>query len=148
MNEDDGLVLAAALTGGIFVVLLVLLVVVLVRRRWLDREGAASGRGFVLFGVCCQDGNQGRFVRTSSLARSRQRAARGGEEADDEPDEGELERWKKMFGGPTRCLSTIEEATEKGTSTVASPAFFSPAASPDRRDARAAQTASAGVLKS
>jgi hypothetical protein len=142
MDDDAGLVLAAALTGGLFVVLLVLLAVVLVRRRWLDREATASGGRFVLFGICFQDDIQRRFDRTS-LDRSRRRAARGGEEADDqEPDEGELERWKKMFGGPNRCLSTIEEGTEKGTPSVATPAFCTPPASPDRRDARTVQSAS------
>ena len=134
--DDAGMVLAAALTGGLFVVLLILLAVVLVRRRWRDREAVSSGGRFVLFGVCFQDDTQRRFGRTS-LDRSRRRAARGGEEADDrEPDEGELERWKKMFGGPNRCLSTIEEGTEKGASSVTTPAFCTPPASPDRRTAR------------
>uniref|UniRef100_A0ACD5WKD9 Uncharacterized protein n=1 Tax=Avena sativa TaxID=4498 RepID=A0ACD5WKD9_AVESA len=138
MDEDTGMVVAAALTGGLFVALLLLLVVVLVRRRWQEREAVASGGRFVLFGVCFQDD----IRRRTSLERSRQRAARGGEEADDqEPDEGELERWKKLFGGPNRCLSTIEEGTEMGMSSVTTPAFCSPPASPDRTDARTLQSA-------
>jgi hypothetical protein len=138
MADDTGLVLAAALTGGLFMVLLVLLAVVLVRRRWRDRDAVASGGRFVLFGVCFHDD----IERRMSLDRTRRRAARGGEEAEDqEPDEGELERWKKMFGGPNRCLSTIEEGTEKGT-PAATPAFCTPPASPERRDARSVQEAS------
>ncbi|KAM0926755.1 hypothetical protein ACQ4PT_003331 [Festuca glaucescens] len=133
MADDTDLVLAAALTGALFMVLLVLLAVVLVRRRWRDHNAVASGGRFVLFGVCFQDDVE----RRMSLDRSRRRAARGGEEADDqEPDEGELERWKKMFGGPNRCLSTIEEGTEEGTPAVTTPAFCTPPASPERRDAR------------
>lgn len=134
------MVLAVALTGGVFVVLLVLLAVVLVRRWWRRREAVASSRGFVLFGVCFQDENQSGVVRPS-LERNRRWAPRGGEAADDhEPDACELERWKKMFGGPTRSLSTIDEGTEKGTTPITTPA-----ASPDRRDARSLQMATSAL---
>jgi hypothetical protein len=63
----------------------------------------------------------------------------GGEAAADddqvvEPDELEIARWRKIFRGPNRSMSTIDEGTEKDDTT---PAFSTPSASPDRRDARA-----------
>ncbi|KAL5221273.1 hypothetical protein ABZP36_025986 [Zizania latifolia] len=136
MGEDAGMVLGIALTGGVFVALLCLLAVVFVRRWWRRREAAASSRGFVLFGVCFQDkqGQQCRVVRTS-MERDRWRPSSGEAEDDQEPSQCELERWKKMFGGPARSLSTIDEGTEKGTTPITTPAFCTPASSPDRRDA-------------
>lgn len=134
MADAGGLELAAVLTGGFFVVLLVLLAVVLVRRWWRGREAAASGRGFVLFGVCFPEDRSQQRSRTY-----RRRASRGVEASagdDEEPGESELARWKKLFGGPARCLSTIEEGTEKGTPAATTPAFCSPPPSPDRRDGR------------
>ncbi|KAG8078568.1 hypothetical protein GUJ93_ZPchr0007g4169 [Zizania palustris] len=138
MGEDAGMVLGVALTGGVFVALLCLLAVVVVRRWWRRREAAASSRGFVLFGVCFQDkqGQQCRVVR-SSMERDHRRRPSSVEAEDDqqEPSQCELERWKKMFGGPARSLSTIDEGTEKGTTPITTPAFCTPASSPDRRDA-------------
>uniref|UniRef100_A0A0D9V847 Uncharacterized protein n=1 Tax=Leersia perrieri TaxID=77586 RepID=A0A0D9V847_9ORYZ len=142
MGEDARMVLALAITGGVFVALLSLLVVVLVRRWWQRREAFASSRGFVLFGICFNDkeSQQLRVVRpsmerTTRRWPSRERHPRVAED-DQEPDQCELERWKRMFGGPARSLSTIDEGTEKGTTPITTPALCSPTTSPDRRDAR------------
>ncbi|KAF0919271.1 hypothetical protein E2562_029035 [Oryza meyeriana var. granulata] len=150
MGEDARMVLALALTGGVFVALLSLLVVVLVRRWWRRREAVASSRGFVLFGICFNDkqSQQCRVVRPS-MERNRRWPSRerhpSEAEDDQEPDQCELERWKRMFGGPARSLSTIDEETEKGTTPITTPAFCSPATSPDRRDARPLQMTSIAV---
>ena len=144
MREALVIAFVAAL-ASLFVVLLGLVLL----RHWWQRRGAvpASTRGgFVLFDVCLSDDRrQPRAARPpSSVERSRWRAPRerGDSEAaaavEAEPDECEIARWKKIFGGPARCLSTIDEGTEKGGTTAATtPAFCTPPASPDRREARA-----------
>ncbi|XP_006645067.1 uncharacterized protein LOC102703079 [Oryza brachyantha] len=145
MGEDTRMVLALAVTCGVFVALLSLLVVVLLRRWWRRREAVASSRGFVLFGICFNDkqNQQLRVVRPSMErnrrwpSRERHPSETGG---DQEPDQCELERWKRMFGGPARSLSTIDEGTEKGTTPITTPAT-----SPDRRDARSLQMTSVAV---
>ena len=113
MREALGIAFAAAL-ASLFVVLLGLVLL----RHWWQRRGAvpASNRGgFVLFDVCLPDDRRlRRAARTPSVERSRWRAPResGDSEAaaavEAEPDECEIARWKKIFGGPARCLSTIE----------------------------------------
>ena len=144
MREALVIAFVAAL-ASLFVVLLGLILF----RHWWLRRGAvpASNRGgFVLFDVCLPDDRRlRRAARTPSVERSRwrERGDSGGEAAaaaDEaaEPGEGEIARWKKIFGGPARCLSTIDEGTEKGGTTAATtPAFCTPLASPDRREARA-----------
>ncbi|XP_062207559.1 uncharacterized protein LOC133909239 [Phragmites australis] len=143
-----GMALAVAFTAALAVLFFVLLAVLLYRHWWRRREAEASTRGFVLFDVCFHEDRLRRAVRPS-MDRNRRRAPReqsSGEVADDqEPDQYELARWKKMFGGPTRSLSTIDEVTEKDMTPIATPAFCTPPASPDRRDARALDMASIAV---
>ncbi|WVZ68067.1 hypothetical protein U9M48_017057 [Paspalum notatum var. saurae] len=138
-----GLALAVAFTAALASLFLALLAAVILRHCWWRRDAAG---GFVLFDVCFHDDTRRRAVRPPlSMERSRGRCeqAPGGERAsaapadEQEPDEGEIARWKKIFGGPNRSLSTIDEGTEKGgTTPITTPAFCTPPASPDRRDAR------------
>lgn len=156
--EDAGFALLVALAAALGALFLVLLGAAVLRhycwRRRLDAVAAPPRRGFVLFDVCFADDRQQRHaVRPpppSSVERGRARRAAGegrvehapgggGEAAADddpvvEPDELEIARWRKMFRGPNRSMSTIDEGTEKDGTT---PAFSTPSASPDRRDARA-----------
>ncbi|CAO2182242.1 unnamed protein product [Urochloa humidicola] len=145
---DGGMVLAVAFTAALASLFFLLLGALILRHCWWGRDDAvpASTRGgFVLFDVCLPEDRQPRrAVRPPSLERSRRRAPRehGDSEAaaadDLEPDEGEIARWKKIFGPPNRSLSTIDEGTEKGGTTAATtPAFCTPPASPDRRRAEA-----------
>ncbi|CAD6235779.1 unnamed protein product [Miscanthus lutarioriparius] len=152
---DTGFALLVALLASLAALLLVLLGAVILRHCCWRRRDAVSHarRGFVLFDVCFADDRQRRAVRpppSSSMERGRGwRSAGAGEgrehppgcggeaaAADDqvEPDEFEIARWKKIFGGPNRSLSTIDEGTEEGGTT---PSFCTPPGSPDRRDARA-----------
>lgn len=157
---DTGFALLVALTAALAALFLVLLGAVILRHYcWRRRDDVSTPtrRGFVLFDVCFADNiRQRRAARPppppSSMERSRgRRSARGAGEgrdhapgggeaaaADDdqvEPDEFEIARWKKIFGGPNRSLSTIDEGTEKGgTTPITTPAFCTPPGSPDRRD--------------
>ncbi|RCV28265.1 hypothetical protein SEVIR_5G397000v4 [Setaria viridis] len=146
-----GFALAVAFTAALASLFFLLLGAVILRHCWWRRNGAvpASTRGgFVLFDVCFTEDRPRRAARPPpSMERSRRRVPReingDGEAAaaaadEQEPDEWEIARWKKIFGGPTRCLSTIDEGTEKGSTTAATtPAFCTPPASPDRRRAEA-----------
>ncbi|GJM92467.1 hypothetical protein PR202_ga08943 [Eleusine coracana subsp. coracana] len=139
--SDAGMALAVAFTAALATLSLVLLAVLVVRYWWRRRDGgAASSRGsFVLFDVCFQDDRRHHAARPLSMERIRRqeslehspREAAAGD--DQEPDESELARWKRMFRATTRSLSTIDEGTEKGTTPVTTPAFCSPPGSPDRR---------------
>ncbi|KAL6616428.1 hypothetical protein ACP70R_038698 [Stipagrostis hirtigluma subsp. patula] len=151
---DAGTAVAVAFTAALGVMFFLLLAALLYRLWRRRREAAASGRGgFVLFDVCFQDDRQRCAARPSMDMQNRaarwagQEEHASGEAADDqEPDECELARWKKMFRAPTRSLSTIDEGTEKGTTPITTPAFCTPPASPDhRRDARALEVATFAV---
>lgn len=152
---DAGFALLVALAAALAALFLVLLGAAVLRhycwRRRVDAVAPPPRRGFVLFDVCFADDTQQRHaVRPppSSVERGRARRAAGegrvehapgGEAAADddpvvEPDELEIARWRKIFRGPNRSMSTIDEGTEKDGTT---PAFSTPSASPDRRDARA-----------
>jgi len=151
---DTGFALLVALLAALAALFLVLLGAVILRHYCWRRRDAVSPttrRGFVLFDVCFADDRQRRAVRpppslSMDWSRGRRSAGAAGEGRDHapggggeaaaadgqvEPDEFEIARWKKIFGGPNRSLSTIDEGTEKGGTT---PAFCSPPASPDRRD--------------
>ncbi|XP_066310327.1 uncharacterized protein [Miscanthus floridulus] len=158
---ETGFALLVALLASLAALFLVLLGAVILRHCCWRRRDAVSHarRGFVLFDVCFADDRQRRAVRpppSSSMERGRGwRSAGAGEgegrehptggggeaaAADDqvEPDEFEIARWKKIFWGPNRSLSTIDEGTEKGgTTPITTPSFCTPPGSPDRRDARA-----------
>ncbi|KAF8775231.1 hypothetical protein HU200_004632 [Digitaria exilis] len=150
---DGGFALAVAFVATLAFLFFLLLGAIIVRHCWRrrgDAVPASTRRGFVLFDVCFQDNTRRGAVRPPlSMERSRRRAPpeHGDSEAaaaaeDQEPDECEITRWRKIFGGPTRSLSTIEEGTEKGGTTAATtPAFCTPPASPDRREARALDVA-------
>ncbi|PVH37757.1 hypothetical protein PAHAL_5G079700 [Panicum hallii] len=144
MREAFGIAFVAAMAS----LLLVLLGLILFRHWWRRRCAvpASTRGGFVLFDVCLPDDRrQPRAARPPSMERGRWRAPRerGDIEAaaaadEAEPDESEIARWKKIFGAPARSLSTIDEGTEKGGTTAATtPAFCTPPASPDCREARA-----------
>ncbi|CAO1944312.1 unnamed protein product [Urochloa humidicola] len=147
---DDGFAVSVAFAAALASLFFLLLGAILFRHWWRRRDAApasATRGGFVLFDVCFPEDRQPRravSVRPPSLERSRRRGLRehgDGEAAaaeDLEPDECEIARWKKIFGGPNRSLSTIDEASEKGGTTAATtPAFCTPPASPDRRRAEA-----------
>ncbi|KAL6840105.1 hypothetical protein ACP4OV_029915 [Aristida adscensionis] len=145
---DAGTAVAVAFTAALAVLFVVLLGAVL-HRLWRRRRepAASSSRGFVLFDVCFQDDMRQRRAVRPSMERERARwehAPGEGPDEQAEPDECEIARWKKMFGGPARSLSTIDEGTEKGT-PITTPAFCSPPASPDRRDARALEMGTIAV---
>jgi hypothetical protein len=144
-----GFALAVAFAAALAALFFVLLGVILFRHCWRRRGAASTRSGFVLFDVCFPEERprRGRPSRLPpSLERSRRRVPReingDGEAAavedEQEPDECEIARWKKIFGPPARSLSTIDEGTEKGGTTGATtPAFCTPPASPDRRRAEA-----------
>ncbi|OEL30693.1 hypothetical protein BAE44_0008290 [Dichanthelium oligosanthes] len=146
---DAGTALAVAFTVALASLFFLLLGAVILRHCWWRRDAVPSSStrgGFVLFDVCFAHDRPRRAVRPPSMERSRRRVPRehGDSEAaaraadEEEPDECEIALWKKIFGGPNRSLSTIEEGTEKGGTTAATtPAFCTPPASPDRREARA-----------
>ncbi|XP_066315452.1 uncharacterized protein [Miscanthus floridulus] len=154
---DAGFALLIALTAALAALFLVLLGAVVVRHCcWRRRDDVSpTRRGFVLFDVCFAEDRQRGAVRppSSSMERSRGRRSTGAREGRDhapggveaaaadeqvEPDEFEIARWKKIFGGPNRSLSTIDEGTEKGgTTPITTPSFCTPPESPDRLDARA-----------
>ncbi|CAL4960301.1 unnamed protein product [Urochloa decumbens] len=146
---DSGMALAVAFTAALASLFFLLLGAVILRHCSWGRDAvpapASTRGGFVLFDVCFPEDRQPRRAARppSSLERSRRRAPRehGDSEAaaavDLEPDESEIARWKKIFGA-NRSLSTIDEGTEKGSTTAATtPAFCTPPASPDRRRAEA-----------
>ncbi|KAJ1254317.1 hypothetical protein BS78_03G346400 [Paspalum vaginatum] len=143
-----GLALAVAFTAALASLFLALLAAVILRHCWWRRDAG----GFVLFDVCFHDDTRRPHAMRPPRSTERSRAQRPGREreqapggdaaaapADEqEPDECEIARWKKIFGGANRSLSTIDEGTEKGgTTPITTPAFCTPPASPDRRDARA-----------
>lgn len=140
---------AVAFAAALVSLFLALLAAVIVRH-CLPRRDAG---GFVLFDVCFHDDRQRRGATARpppSLERIRARRDREREHApgvegaadEEEPDEREIARWKKIFGGPDRSLSTIDEGTEKGgTTPITTPAFCTPPASPDRRETRALDVA-------
>ncbi|ONM36220.1 hypothetical protein ZEAMMB73_Zm00001d042751 [Zea mays] len=153
---DAGFALLVALAAALAALFLVLLGAAVLRhycwRRRLDAV-APPRRGFVLFDVCFADDRQQRHAvrppppsvergwarRAAGEGRVEHAPGGGGEAAADddpvvEPDELEIARWRKIFRGPNRSMSTIDEGTEKDGTT---PAFSTPSASPDRRDARA-----------
>lgn len=150
---DTGFALLVALLAALAALFLVLLGAVILRHYCWRRRDAVSParRGFVLFDVCFADDRAVRpppssversrgARRSAGAGEGREHAPGGGEAAADdyqvEPDEFEIARWKKIFGGPNRSLSTIDEGTEKGgTTPITTPAVCSPPASPDRRDA-------------
>jgi hypothetical protein len=141
---DTGMALAVAFSAALAVLSIVLLTVIIDWHWWRRRDGVASScrGGFILFDVCFRDDMQRQSTRPSSMGRSRRQdteedSPREAPVDDHEPDESELARWKNMFRATTRSLSTIYEATEKGTTPITTPAFSTPPASPDRRDARA-----------